>query len=677
MRIAGVFLGVLLLVTVVGVATAFAAVSDWLKGLPDYQSPNAFQLAQPTKIYSADGKLLAKLYLQNREVVPISEMASDLVNGVVAVEDERYYQHGGVDPVGIVRAVFTTASGDRQGASTITQQYIRNTILLDERTQMTLQRKVREAYLAVEVEKTLTKQQILANYLNTVYFGEGAYGVEAASRTFFAKSAKDLTLPEAALIAGLVQSPYRLDPYTNPSGALTRRREVLGRMLFNAKITRAEYDAAVAAPLALKREAQPLDGIYSAPYYVLYVKKLLQQQFTTGVVFNGGLTVYTTLDTRLQADGEKAAHKDFRGRKDPQVALVSIDPRNGYVKAMVGGVDYAKTKFNLATQGYRQPGSSFKTFVLVTALSQGMPPSFEVDSHAPVTIPAKPSPWVVNNDEGTGKGMMALDAATWNSVNAVYARVAYAIGIKNVAHMAKAMGIKTYLPNYPSIALGSVNCTPLEMASAYGTLAAGGVHNDPITITKVLDRDGQTIYQARPHGTQVVKPDVAYAATKVLKGVISQGTASAADIGRPEAGKTGTSQSNRDCWFVGYTPQLVTSVWVGFTPERTVVINGSKGFGGTIAAPIWARFMKAALAGLPAREFAKAPDPTYDESKFDIPVSNDTKHAEAAAKAAASDAAKKAQAQQNSNTVNGSPSGPAPKPKPKPKPKPSIPASGT
>jgi membrane peptidoglycan carboxypeptidase len=398
-------------------------------------------------------------------------------------------------------------------------------------------------------------------------------------------------------------------------------------MLFNKYITQADYNTAVSAPLALKREVQPLDGVYMAPYYVAHVKKILQQQFPRGVVFNGGLTVRTTLDTRMQGLAEKAALRDFSGKRDPSVALVAIDPRTGYVKAMVGGRDYAKSKFNLATQGSRQPGSSFKTFVLVTALAQGMPPSFSVDSNAPVTIPSKPSPWVVNNDEGNGKGMMSLDSATWASVNSVYARVAWAIGIKNIAHTAKVMGIKTPLPNYPSIALGAVNCTPLEMASAYGTLATGGVHYDPITITKVTDKTGKTIFEAKPKGTQVVKADVARAATDVLRGVIDQGTGTRANIGRPQAGKTGTSQNNRDAWFVGYTPQLVTSVWVGYPTEKTIVVNGSKGFGGTLAAPVWADFMKGALAGQPAREFAKAPEPNYDASKFDIPVSDATKYA--------------------------------------------------
>ena len=357
-----------------------------------------------------------------------------------------------------------------------------------------------------------------------------------------------------------------------------------------------------------------------------YVRTLLQQRFSSGEVFNGGLTVYTTLDTRLQGLAEKAAHRDFNGRRDPSVALVAIDPHDGYVKAMVGGTNYAKTKFNLATQGYRQPGSSFKTFVLVAALSKGMSPSYAVDSHAPVSIPATPSTWVVGNDEGSGHGMMSLDSATWYSVNAVFARVAYyGVGIKSVVRTARSMGITTPLPYYPSITLGSVGCTPLEMASAYGTLANEGKHVPPITITKVVDRNGTTIFQADTKGNQVISRKVARAATDVLGGVISQGTATAANIGRPAAGKTGTSQSNRDCWFVGYTPQLVTSVWVGYTPERTVEVGGSKGFGGTVAAPIWARFMRAALAGQPARDFSWAPSPSYAGS-FDMPVSYETLH---------------------------------------------------
>lgn len=621
LRVGAVLLAALLILTFVGSVSAFALVQTWLKDLPNYKAKNAFDVAQATRIYSADGKLLARLYLENRETVPLENVSPYLVRGVIAVEDERFYEHHGVDPVGLMRAVVRTASGDRQGASTITQQYVRNTILLDERTDMTLARKIREAYLALELEKRFSKHDILEMYLNTIYLGEGAYGAESAARTYFATSAKSLSLPQAALIAGLAQSPSGLDPYDNPKGAIARRGEVLGRMLANNFITQAQYKAAMATKLKLKREILPLDGIYRAPYFVAQVKKQLQQEFSPAVVFKGGMTIYTTLDTKLQGYAEAAVKKRLGGSRDPETALVSIDPRTGYVKALVGGRDYHKSKFNLATQGQRQPGSSFKTFVLVTALEMGMPPSYHIDSSSPAVLPTKPKPWVVNNSEGAGNGMMSLSTATHLSVNTVFARLAMAIGAKDIAKTAKRMGITASLPNFPSIALGACNVTPYEMASAYGTLATGGTHFPTITITRVVDRNNKTLFQTKPHGTRVLKPEIAHAATEILKGVITQGTATSANIGRPAAGKTGTSQNNRDAWFVGYTPQLVTAVWVGYPTERTIYVNGARAFGGTVAAPIWAAFMKSALTGQPRLDFPQAAQPRYDTSRFHIQAS--------------------------------------------------------
>jgi len=620
LRVFAVLSVVVLVIGAAGAVTAYGLVSQWLQNLPDYQSKNAFDVAQATRIYSADGKLLARLYLENREVVPLSQISPYVVNGVVAVEDERFYQHHGVDPIGLVRAVVRTASGDRQGASTITQQYIRNTILLDEMTDMTLRRKVREAYLAIELEKRHTKREILEMYLNTIYLGEGAYGVQSAALEYFNRPANKLTLAQAATLAGLAQSPSRLDPYDNPDGAIARRNEVLGRMLANNYITQAQYKAAVATKLVLDRNQQPLDGIYASPYFVAHVKKLLQQQFSPAVVFKGGLTVYTTLDTKLQKYAEDSIRKRLRGKKSPEGALVSIDPRNGYVKALVGGRDYAKSKFNLATQGYRQPGSSFKTFVLVTALEKGMPPSMRIDSSSPAVIPTKPKPWIVDNSEGAGHGMMSLQSATAASVNTVFARVAWEVGAKNIADTAKRMGITTPLPNYPSIALGARNVTPYEMASAYGTLATEGVRRSPVCITKVIDRDDKTIFEANTHGVRVLKATVAKAAIDVMKGVITGGTGTRARIGRPAAGKTGTSQLNRDVWFVGFTPQLVTAVWVGYAKEQTIYVNGSRAFGGTVCAPIWAAYMLKALKGQPVIDFPSQARPPYNASKFHIPV---------------------------------------------------------
>jgi penicillin-binding protein 1A len=441
-----------------------ATVDSWLQGLPDPNAPGAFDVAQATEIYSADGKLLARLYLENRSVVPMSKISTDLANASVAIEDERFYKHNGVDVIGLARAVVANLQKGfgEEGASTITQQYVRNTILLDERTDISLARKVREAYLALELEKRYTKPQILEMYLNAIYYGEGAYGAEAASRTYFAKHASELTLPEAALLAGLPQQPSRLSPYDNPDGALARRNLVLAAMLKNGYIDQAQHDEAVKVPVKLKRAVAPDEGIYQAPYFVAHVRKLLQARFPSGVVFKGGLRVNTTLDTRMQKYAEAAIKKKLPS--GPEAALVSIEPKTGHVKALVGGRNYRKNKFNLATQGHRQAGSSFKTFALVTALQKGMPPYYRIDSSSPAYIPTKPEPWVVSNSEGRGRGSMTLEAATRASVNTVFARLSYGIGARNIVKTAQKMGIDTKLMPYASIALGAQNVTPLEMA---------------------------------------------------------------------------------------------------------------------------------------------------------------------------------------------------------------------
>lgn len=619
-RVAVVALVLSLVVILAGAVSAYAVFQTWLEDLPDYESPEAFRVAQATKIYSADGVLLARLFLENRTVVPISQISTNLVDGLVSIEDERFYEHPGIDIRGLARAavVDIMAGSAEEGASTITQQYVDNTLLRDERTDRTFRYKAREMYLALELEKRKSKQEILELYLNTVYFGEGAYGAQAASRIFFAKDASALTLPEAALLAGLVQAPSRLDPYDNPEGAVKRRDEVLNRMLRNGYIDEAQYTEAIATPLALKRDAVPESGIYEAHYFVAHVKKLLQQQFDQALVFQGGLTVYTTLDTKRQKMAEEAVLSSLGRADDPDCALASVDPRNGHLVALVGGRDYNTNKFNLATQGRRQPGSSFKTFVLVAALEDGMPPYRYVDSSSPAQIPSKPA-WTVSNSEGRGRGLITLDAATRSSVNTVFARLIWDLndkaetGAEKVAKLAKRMGIMSDIPAYPSIALGSQNVTPLEMASAYGTLATNGKHIGPIAITKVLGPDGETVFENKEKPEQVVEPEVAYAATSILKGVISGGTATRARIGRPAAGKTGTSQNYRDAWFCGYTPELSTAVWVGYykteTPMRNV--RGQRGFGGTLAAPIWAKYMKAALAGVPVQDFPKQAKPKY------------------------------------------------------------------
>ena len=607
-----------LVFTGTGVAAGLGVVGGWLEGLPDINDASAFDVAQTTKIYSADGVLLADLYLENRQVVGISEISQDLLHATVAVEDERYYEHNGVDFVGIARAVLTNLTSDRtEGASTLTQQYIRNTILSEERYEITLKRKAREAFLALELEKKYSKDEILAMYINTVYYGEGAYGIETASLTFFNKHANELTISEAALLAGLPQSPLSLSPYDNPEGALARRNWVLQKMQEQGYITPDQYTAARAEELVFQRSPE-LDeqGVYEAPYFVAYVKKLLQDEYGTSLVFQGGLTVYTTIDTTLQTYAENAVYGVMNKADDPDCALVAIDPDTGYIKALVGGKDWGSKKFNFATQAKRQPGSSFKMFTLVTAISQGMPPSRKLDSSSPAEINTGSSIWKVSNAEGSGRGWITLQAASVGSVNTCYARLIAELGAEAVVETAHKMGITSDIQPYLSITLGSQEVTPLEMASAYGTLAADGVHYDPAAITKIVDSSGGTLFEAVPEGEQVISHSVAYAVTSILKGVISSGTGTRAAIGRPAAGKTGTTQSYRDAWFCGYTPQLSCAVWMGYTPERSMTnVHGRRVFGGTFPAMIWHDFMKAALADQPVLDFTKAAPPDYTWKK--------------------------------------------------------------
>lgn len=616
--------GMVLFTGAVAVAAGSALVGSWLKDLPDIDDKGAFAVAQTTRIYSADGKLLANLYLENRQVVPLAKISPNLQKAIIAVEDERFWTHKGFDTIGIVRAAVTNlkAGGVQEGASTITQQIVRNTVLADERFDISLKRKVREAYLAYELEKRMSKTEILGMYLNTVYFGEGAYGAESAALTFFGKHASDLTVAEAALLAGLPQGPTRLNPYDNPNAAFARRQWVLKRMVETGAITTAEYEAAKAETVALKRAPQVAEtGVYQAPYFVAHVKKLLQEKYGTALVFKGGLTVYTTLDTRMQTLAEKAVRGVLDRPDDPDAALVAIDPKTGYIKALVGGKDWETNKFNFATQAHRQAGSAFKVFTLVTALEEGMPPHRKLDSSSPAVIKTGGAPWVVDNAEGHGKGYITLQAATVGSVNACYARLIKELGAEKVVKTAKRMGIRSPLKPYLSITLGTQGVTPLEMASAFGTLAANGLHYPPIAVTKIKDASGKTIFEAKPEGQQAISHSIAYAATKILKGVITSGTATRARIGRPAAGKTGTTQDYRDAWFVGYTPDLACSVWMGYTPERPMRnVHGRRVFGGTFPAQIWHDFMIEALKGRPVRDFAPAPAPKYTWKKdWDVP----------------------------------------------------------
>ena len=617
----------LILAMFLSVAVAMGSVAlvamSWLEDLPDYTNPASFDTSQPTRIYSADDVLLARFFLENREPISIEDMSPYVLEAVVAVEDERFFEHDGVDMQGIARATVMTALGSREGGSTITQQYVRQTVLRDEATDMSLRRKLREAYLAMEVEKHFTKEEILEMYLNTVFFGANAHGIEVASLTYFGIPASDLNLAQAAALAGIPQRPNVLNPYNNPDLTLQRRSHVLFRMYENDKITYEERREAEETPLDLDRADIPEHGIYESGYFVTHIRRELHNNFPQADVFGGGLVVHTTLDTRLQRVAEEAVW-DMIGRdpSGPEGALVSQETDTGKVIVMVGGRDFAEDEFNLATQARRQPGSTFKTFGMIAAIEKGMSPSFRIDTSSPATIGEGGNRWIVNNSEGRGRGMMTLQSSMAASINTSLARLAYEIGAESIVDVAGRMGIKSELQPFPSIVLGAQGVTVAEMANAGATLAAGGLYREPVVITEIVDRNGEVIFEWEENTSQALTPEVSWASTQVLMGTISGGTGSRARLPNWQvAGKTGTSQQNRDVWFLGYTPVLSTAVWVGHKEERTIFLNGSRGFGGTISAPIWRNFMEVALQGYEHRLFATAPPPPYNNSLFNIPTS--------------------------------------------------------
>jgi 1A family penicillin-binding protein len=612
---------VILLALLVALVTAGVSLArSWLEDLPDYSDTDAYLLAEPTKVLDADGNLIAEFYMENRIPITIDECSQWVLLATVDVEDERFYSHNGVDIKGIARAVVSQITGGSEGASTITQQLVRNTVLKDEQFEKTLSRKVREAYIAVELEKMYTKDEILLMYLNSIFYGQGCYGIEAAAETYFGKTCAELSLAEAALLAGIPQSPSVYNPLVNPDLAIERRNVVLAAMLRNGDITQDQYDEAVATTLELNYTPRQTSGdAYAYPYFVDYVRDQLSKQFSTDIIFKGGLTVKTTISPYVQSCAENAV-SEVLGQTDDdlEAALVCIDPHTGYIRAMVGGSDYDVSVFNLATSAKRQPGSAFKTFTLAAAIEQGLSPDVAISGASPLTLQVSADEtWTVNNYEYVSYGSVSLRQATWSSINTVYAQIIDEIGAANVADVAYRMGITTTLDAVDSLTLGTTGCTVLEMASAYGTLATGGTHYEPVAIESVLDRNGNVLYQYEPVGSYAISPEVAAAVTDILEGVVSDyswgtGTAAALTVDQPLAGKTGTTDDRKDLWFVGYTPQYVAAVWVGYRDrEDTIYFNGTYGKTQTLPNPIFSKFMSAALAGVERAEFPSAATPSY------------------------------------------------------------------
>ncbi len=590
--------------------TGFAMVAMATQELPDINSPQFLKRAETTRIYDRNGSLITDFFVeQDRILVPLDKISPNLQNAVIAIEDKRFYEHEGVDFRAIGRA-FVADVQERdivQGASTITQQLVKNSV---GDWETSWRRKIREAALAFQIESSYSKKDILQSYLNTVFFGQSIYGAETASQSYFGKSAEKLTVPEAALLAGIINLPNVYSPLVNPDKAKEQRDTVIKEMLKQEMIDFEEAEQALAEPLDIR---PPKESKYPYAYFIEYVKQEMLNDSTFGStvsdrtdrLFKGGLRIYTTIDPKMQVAAEDAVWGTLNQADDPVGSLVAIEPSTGYIRAMVGGKDWETEKLNLAVQAYRQPGSSFKPFVLATALENGISISKTYSGGTARIRLATGKTWTVNG----GRGMLALRDATIYSVNAVFARLIMDVGAEKVVEQVKRMGIKSRVEAVPAIALGGLGggVTPLDMATAYATFANSGQYAKPIAITKVTDPSGEIIKENKVRMVPSMDPVTAYLVTDALSGVIRSGTGRAANIGRPAAGKTGTTDNNADAWFCGYTPDLAAAVWVGYKDSRRPMVNvhGITVQGGTFPAQIWRKFMIPALAETPAKRFPR------------------------------------------------------------------------
>ncbi len=568
--------------------------------------------ALTTLVFAADGSVLAEWHAgEDRIMTTLDQVPQHMIDAVVAIEDERFWTHAGVDVQAILRAarVNTEVGSIVQGGSTITQQYIKNTLLTNE---VTLERKVEEASLALKLESTLNKEEILERYLNTVYFGSGAYGISTAAANYFGKPVSLLTVSESSLLAGLIQAPSSIDPRNNPEGALARRELVLQKMVELDYVDYATAATANVQPLVLA--PRPTDSLRTRyPYFVEELKSRLLDDERLGAtptdryntLFKGGLRIYTTIDPASQATAELAID-NVVPQDGPDVALVAIEPGTGMVRAMIGGRDFYDQNdpiamFNLATQGRRQPGSAFKPFVLAAALESGIELGDVIAGGRDVVIETDAKPWEVENYASLRFPDLPVLEATVFSVNVAYARLVDIVGPDRVTEIAGRLGITGPLLPYHALALGAQEVSPIDMASAYSTFAAGGLHTEPIFFTKIESTTGEVLIDNAPPATRVIDTWISDQVTTALTQVVDRGTGRRANIGRPVAGKTGTSQDHKDAWFVGYTPQLSAAVWVGYAESPAPMEEPNTPFsvtGGTWPAEIWANFAAGVLNGV-------------------------------------------------------------------------------
>ena len=559
-----------------------------------------------SQIYDSAGNEIANIHAaENRLPVKIEKIPVNLQHAFIAVEDNRFYEHNGVDPRGLLRAAWANLN-DRtisEGGSTITQQLAKNAYLTQAQT---MERKIQEMFLAMKLEKQYTKQEILELYLNQIYFGQGAYGVQAAAKTYFGKDVDQLNLAECALLAGIPKSPNYYSPFNNLQAAKDRRAVVLDQMVKYGYINKMDAATAKNDEMQLTNPVQLTDKKEGA-YFIDYVKQILIDKYGADAVYKEGLKIYTTIDMEMQKQAEAAVQEnlpdygaDENGIMQPQASLVAIDPTNGYIKAMVGG--RGTDQFNRATLAERQPGSAFKPFVFAAALENGFTPDTVIED-SPITI----NGWSPQNDSRRFSGSVTLRTVATFSMNVPTVKIAQKLGIDKAIYYAQEMGITSFVldgdTNDRNLAtsLGGMTkgITPLEITSAYGTFANKGLYVPHIAITKVLDRNGKILEQAEPTGKIVISEESAADLTSMLEDVMLKGTGRQAQIGRPAAGKTGTTSNYKDAWFVGYTPDLVVGVWIG--NDNNTSLDGM--MGGQTPATIWKSFMQRALANVPAHDF--------------------------------------------------------------------------
>ncbi|UCF77919.1 MAG: PBP1A family penicillin-binding protein [Candidatus Eiseniibacteriota bacterium] len=622
----------LLIATLFLLAGVLFSASRWAsKGLPSPEKLQTIEPAVKTEVYDINGEIIHEFFKENRSLVPLQRVPQHLIDGIIVVEDRQFRSHWGIDIFGICRAAMKNvfAGRVRQGGSTITMQLARNLFLTHERT---MRRKVKEAVLALRIERMYSKDEILEMYLNQIYFGEGAYGVQAASRIFFAKDVDELKLPECALLAGLLRNPGEYSPRHHPEGALKRRNLVLNLMLEEILIGQDEHEAALEAPLGVTASKSRANY---APYFVELVRQYLSERYGTNQIYEGGLKVYTTLDLQLQKVAEELFEVHLceleKMRKYPQQhcpqesqaqqapdgenftayvqgAMIALDARKGYVKAMIGGRDFEDSPFNRAVQAKRQPGSAFKPFVFVAAIDNGFNPC-DIVIDEPVTfVGGDGKDWSPQNYDLDFKGPMTLRYALQQSVNVPAVKLLRTLGPTTVAAYARRMGLRSRIENVLSIALGTSEVTLLELTSAFGVLANQGIRAEPIMVLKVTDKQGRVLERNATHTEEALNEQTCYLVTSMMRSVVDHGTAFGArarGFYAPAGGKTGTTDDFTDAWFVGFTPELTVGVWVGFDKKKTL---GPAMTGTRVALPIWTDIMLDASKLYEFTDFPRPPD---------------------------------------------------------------------